>query len=427
MKNMFKVLSVLSMTLLVLSCSTIEKLKCPDKYEGKAMIPQIKLGNEVFLEEHLDWVKGKKVGLVTNHTGIDSQLRSTADVLFEHPDVNLVALYGPEHGVRGNVTAGGEIESEIDKKTGLTMYSLYGRNAKRESMKTIKDLDVLVFDIQDIGSRSYTYITTMAETMIEAATYGKTYIVLDRPNPTGGNMVEGNILDPEFKSGIGFYPIPYAHGMTIGELAKLFNEQFNINCDLKISKMKGWRRSMDFADTGLQWITTSPHIPEPDTPFYYNITGIFGELNGVNIGVGYTSPFKLVGAPWIKGQELADHLNAKNLPGVIFSPTYYKPYYFHFNGEDCEGIRIHITDTSEIRCCAVGFHIMTALRDLYPDDFNFEVPENKRRIGMFDKACGTDTVRKDFMAGRTAEEIIKNWESNLGEFLPIREKYLIYK
>lgn len=387
--------------------------------------PRITLGNEVLLQDHLDWVKGKRVGLITNPSGVNSQLISVIDVLMEHPEVNLVALYGPEHGVRGDVIGGERIVDSTDERTGLPVYSLYG-STREPTEEFLKGVDVLLFDIQDIGSRSYTYISTMAAAMKGAAKHGKEFIVLDRPNPLGGEMVEGNILDPEFSSFIGYYPIPYIHGMTIGELALLFNEHFEIGCDLKVSKMKGWTRDMLFPETGLSWINTSPHIPEADTAVFYNITGIFGELNGVNIGVGYTAPFKLVGAPWIDAQEFSDYLNGLKLPGMQFTPVYYKPYYYHFQGEDCQGVRIYLMDTSKVRPCHVGIHIMTALRDLYPDQFNFEIPENKRRIDMFDKACGTDQVRKDFTAGLSAEKIIKNWESNLGPFIQIRKKYLIY-
>jgi len=386
---------------------------------------RVKLGNEVFIEKHLDWVKGKRVGLITNPTGINSNLESVIDVFQSHPDIQLVALYGPEHGVRGDVPAGQRIETFTDEQTGLKVHSLYGRT-RTPTEEMLKDIDVLVFDIQDIGSRSYTYISTMATSMIAAASYEKTYIVLDRPNPLGGNLLEGNILDPKFASFIGFYPIPYIHGLTIGELALLFNEHLGIGCDLKVAQMEGWQRSMTFPETGLPWVNTSTHIPEPDTALFYNITGIFGELNGVNIGVGFTAPFKLVGAPWINASELCSELNGRKLPGVRFSPSYFKPYYYHFQGQTCQGVRIHLADPQKVRPCRVGFHIMTAMRDLYPAHFNFEVPENKRRIGMFDKACGTDQVRKDFVAGLSADEIANRWEAGLSAFLPIREKYLLY-
>lgn len=387
--------------------------------------PLVQLGNEVFLQDHLDWVKGKRVGLITNPSGVDSQLVSVIDIFMNHPQINLVALFGPEHGVRGDIVGGESILNSTDERTGLPVYSLYG-SSRKPSEEVLKEIDVLLFDLQDIGSRSYTYISTMGAAMEACAEQGKEFIVLDRPNPLGGNLVEGNILDPEFKSFIGYYPIPYIHGMTIGELAQLFNEHFKIGCNLKVVKMKGWKREMFYPETGLSWIITSPHVPEGDTTLFYNITGIFGELNGVNIGVGYTAPFKLVGAPWIDAQQLTDHLNGLNLPGVKFTPAYYKPFYYHFAGENCQGIRIHLMDSRAIRPCLVGFHIMTALRDLYPDKFNFEIPENQRRIGMFDKACGTDRVRKDFTAGLSAEQIYKNWQSNLEPFLEIRKKYLIY-
>ncbi len=418
---------VLMATALSASCTAreVKQSGSESKMKAEKSYARVKLGNEVILEKHLDWLKDKRVGLITNPTGVNSTLESTVDVFQQHPDINLVALYGPEHGVRGNFGAGEKIDNMVDEKTGIPMYSLYGKTHK-PTPEMLENVDVLVFDIQDIGSRSYTYIWTMARGMEAAAENDKEFIVLDRPNPIGGVNVEGNVLDPKFKSGIGYLPIPYVHGMTIGELALMFNDHFKINCDLKVAKLRGWKRDMTYKDTGLMWIRTSPHIPEADTSYFYNITGIYGELNGVNIGVGYTAPFKFTAAPFIDAEELADHLNAQNIYGVRFSPAYYSPYYFHFKGEQCQGVRIHLLDPPNVKTCAVGFHIMTAMRGLYPEDFNFEVEANKRRIGMFDKACGTDQVRKDFIAGKSAEEIVKNWEANLGPFLKIREKYLIY-
>ena len=381
---------------------------------------RVKLGNEVFLDSQLELVKGRRVGLFTNLTGVDGELNSVIDVFFQHPDINLVALFGPEHGVRGNYAGGEKVEHGKDQRTGVPIYSLY-----RQDDKIVADImagiDVIIFDIQDVGARSYTYIWSMRDCMIAAAKYKKSFIVLDRPNPIGGLAVEGNILDPKFQSGIGKEAIPYIHGMTIGELAVMFNEYSGINCDLHVIKMQGWQRWMTFKDTGLPWVLTSPHIPEPDTPFFYPLTGILGEFRAeISIGVGYTLPFKIVGSPKINAPALTEYLNAKKLPGVRFSPIWFKPYYGAFKGEDCEGVLIHITDYQKIRPCATGIHIMAALRDLYGFDFSTAAGP------LFDKAAGTDCLRKDLVAGKSPEEIIANWQSNLEPFLKIREKYLLY-
>lgn len=393
---------------------------------------KVKLGNEIFIAEHLDLVKGKRVGLFTNLTGVDSELVSLIDVFYQHPDIKLVALFGPEHGVRGNYAGGEKVEHGKDKRTGIPIYSLYQKSDK-EIAEILSNVDVIVFDIQDVGARSYTYIWSMIDTMKATEKCNKRFIVLDRPNPIGGLAVEGNILDPDFKSGIGKEGIPYIHGMTIGELAKMFNEHFGIGCELYVIKMEGWKREMTFKDTGLPWVPTSPHIPEPDTPFFYPLTGILGELREeVSIGVGYTLPFKIVGAPYIKAQEFTDYLNAKNLPGVTFSPIWFQQKYGVFSKENekgeipvCEGTLIHITDYKMVRPCATGIHIMAALRDLYGLNFS-TTEENKERMSMFDKAAGTDQLRKDLIAGKPAEEIIANWQKNLEPFLKIRKKYLLY-
>jgi uncharacterized protein YbbC (DUF1343 family) len=374
------------------------------------------------LEEQTELIKGKHIGLITNHTGVDSKLRSTIDLLYTYPDAQLVALFAPEHGIRGDKFAGEPVTDEVDTKTGVKVYSLYG-NVKKPTKEMLKDIDVLIYDIQDIGCRSYTYIYTMAACMEAAKENNIKFIVLDRPNPLGGELVDGNVLDPKFASGIGRYPIAYVYGMTVGELAMFFNTEFNINCDLTVVKMKGWNRKMKFFDTGLPWVHTSPHIPQNNTPFYYPLTGIIGELDSVNIGVGYTLPFELIGAPWIDHYKLAEELNLKKINGVYFYPIVYQPKYHNYANQKCYGVLIYITDYSVVRPVEVGIHIIEALIKLFPENNIFTIA---KRTSGFDKAMGTDKVRTSLSSGVKAKEVINSWKEEINEFLKKREKHLLY-
>ena len=304
-------------------------------------------GLETLVRNNFDILKGKRVGLVTNPTGVDRYLRSGVDILNDAPEVNLVALYGPEHGVRGEFTAGEHVDFETDPSSGLPVYSLYGKTRK-PTPEMLKDIDILVYDIQDIGSRSYTFISTLGLLMEAAAENGIPVVVLDRPNPLGGIRMEGAVTRPGFFSFVSKFAIPYVHGMTVGELAMLLNGEGmlsgGIRCDLHVVRMSGWKRSMHFDDTGLPWVPSSPQIPHGDTPVYYPATGIAGELYAVNIGVGYTIPFQTFAADWINADSLASNLNGLELPGVIFRPIHYKPYFSTLEGTMVHGVQIHITD-----------------------------------------------------------------------------------
>ncbi len=389
--------------------------------EGALMAkkPAVKLGVDMLFEKHLDVIKGKKVGLITNPTGVDSRLRSTADLLASHPDVDLVALFGPEHGIRGGVS--GSLGDSVDANTNVTVYSLYGRTRK-PTEEMLKDIDVLLFDIQDIGSRSYTYISTMKHSMDAAAEHKVKFVVLDRPNPVNGVIVEGPMIEEEFYSFIGVGPVAYMHGMTVGELAQFFNKEMNVNCDLEVVKMEGWKREMTWRDTGLVWVPTSPHIPEGDSSWFYPITGIFGETPLVSIGVGYTLPFKLVGAPWMNAGQASKAMNDKNIPGVYFEAFFFRPYYRHYQGEICEGFRIIITDEKKIKPVVVGYHITEMLIKMYPEKFDL----SKTRVRGLDLANGSDKIRLMFQDGVPVEKIIESYQPGVKEFLKIRQKYLLY-
>lgn len=382
---------------------------------------KVELGVDVLLHDRIKIVQNKRIGLITNPTGVTSEFVSTIDVLFLHPDVHLVALYGPEHGVRGNVPAGEYIKNYTDEKTGLPVFSLYGRS-KKPTVEMLEKVDMLLFDIQDVGVRHYTYIYTMAYAMTAAKENNIPFVVLDRPNPMGGELVEGPVLEEKFSSFIGLYPIPLVHGMTVGELALLFNSEFGIDCDLTVIPMKNWQRSKIFKETGLVWIPTSPHIPHDTTPFYYATTGCIGELHSVNEGVGYTAPFEYIGAEWVNAQQLADSLTVLNLPGVIFRPTFYRPFYGAKNGQQLQGVEIFITDYKKFKPVFTQIHILSTLFKLYPLENIF----NPERIDMFCKAIGTDYIKEAIQRGKNIEDIFLFCQNETNKFMAQRQKYLLY-
>ena len=284
---------------------------------------QVLPGIEVLKQNEFEGLRGKRVGLITNPTGIDNSLRSTIDILHAAPEVKLAALFAPEHGVRGDIHAGDHVDASVDAATGVAVRSIYGRNRK-PTAEMLKDIDVLVYDIQDIGCRSYTFISTMGLAMQACAELGKEFMVLDRPNPLGGNKVEGNLVEDGCYSFVSQFPIPYIYGLTPGELALYLNDSGLLGekrTNLTVVPMKGWKRSMDFRATGMPWVLPSPHIPTPESAVYYPMSGILGELTGyMSIGVGYTEPFKLFCAEWVDADKLAKRMNARALPGIIFRP-----------------------------------------------------------------------------------------------------------
>lgn len=395
---------------------------------GSFLFSQVQTGIEILADSGFAQLSGKRVGLITNPTGISSDFRSTIDILASAKNLTLVALFGPEHGVRGDVPAGGSIESYTDQTTGLPVYSLYGKTRKPTS-EMLKNIDVLVYDIQDIGSRSYTYINTMAYAMEAAAEHNIEFVVLDRPNPLNGSRVEGNVLDMKFRSFVGQYPIPYVYGMTCGEFATMVNEEGWLNekkkCKLTVIKMSNWKRWMHWENTHLPWVPTSPHIPNALNAIHYSTCGILGELEIVNIGVGYTMPFQLIGAEWINGIQFAEALNAKNLPGVYFRPMSYKPFYGRQQGNQLHGVQIHITDKSKVNLTNLNLYIIETVIKLYPDKNPFVLADSNR-IAMFDKVMGTDEVRKSLMQGISASSIIASWQKGIDEFMNLRKKYLLY-
>jgi len=394
----------------------------------RATAPAVTTGLEYLIQERFAPIRGLRIGLVTNPTGVTSDLRSTIDVLAHTPGVKLAALFGPEHGVRGDAAAGEAVSNARDPATGLPVWSLYGRT-KRPTAAMLRGLDALVFDMQDIGSRSYTYVTTMGNCMQSCAESRIPFYVLDRPNPLGGDRVEGNITEPGFRSDVSAWPIAYCHGMTVGELARMINGKGwlpgGVSCELRVIPMQGWRRSMTWEETGLPWVPTSPHIPHAGTSLFYAATGIVGELSSLSIGVGYTLPFELAGAPGVGPVALANDLNRRGLPGVTFRPMSWRPFYGAMKGRDCGGVEIHFTDTRRAELTRLNFEIMDALRRVAPSRRLFAASGEETR--MFDLDCGTDKVRKAFESGRSAADIWAMWNRDSAKFRSERQPFLLYK
>lgn len=387
---------------------------------------KIMTGIEVLKADNFKILEGKRVGLITNPTGVDNSLKSTIDILFEAPNVNLVALYGPEHGVRGDVHAGDKVDNSTDPSTGLPVYSLYGKTRK-PTPEMLKDIDVLVYDIQDIGCRSFTYISTMGVAMEAAAENGIEFVVLDRPNPIGGEKVEGNLVEDGYTSFVSQFKIPYVYGLTCGELAQMLigENMLAKNCKLTVVPMKHWKRNMDYTQTGLQWIPSSPHIPHPHSAYFYPLSGIVGELPYLSIGVGYTIPFQMFAAQWIDAEKLAARMNALNLPGLKFRPMHLKPFYAFGKGEHLQGVQVHIMDYKTARLSEVQFYILQELAAMYPDKPAFS-EENKARFDMFDKVCGSDQIRKRFSKNYRFDDIKDYWYKDVEAFKELSRKYYLY-
>lgn len=385
----------------------------------------VQTGIEVLRADGFKLLEGKRVGLTTNPTGVDSNLKSTIDILWEAENVNLVALYGPEHGVRGNVHAGDIVDNEVDKKTGLKMYSLYGKT-KKPNKEMMDEIDVMVYDIQDNGCRSYTYISTMGMLMEACIEHGKELIVLDRPNPLGGEKIEGCLVEDGYISFVSQFKIPYLYGQTPGELALYLNAtDYENKCKLTVVEMKGWERDMTWDETGLEWIVASPHVPHGQSAVFYPVTGIFGEFGYISIGVGYTLPFEVMGAPWISADTLAEAMNALELPGLEFRPIYYKPYYSTFQGELCQGVQIHILDYEKARLSEVQFLVVQELMRLWPEKDWFQLC-NQKRFGMFDKVCGTNKIREMFGKRYQWEDIREYWYKDVEAYREASSKYYLY-
>ncbi|HZT11949.1 MAG TPA: DUF1343 domain-containing protein [Candidatus Baltobacteraceae bacterium] len=387
-------------------------------FAAAGTLPQAKivLGDEVFLRSAWRELDGRCVGVITNQTGVTSRLVNIVDAIEENKQICIKAIYAPEHGLRDDRPAGAYVPSYTDERTGLPVYSLYGPTRKpAEAM--LRGVDVLLFDVQDVGTRPYTYVSTMAYAMEAAKAYGKEFWVLDRPNPIGGELVEGPVLDPRFKSFIGLYPIAMRHGMTVGELAELFNDHFGIGAKLRVIRMTGWHRSMLWPDTGLQWIQTSPNVPEWSTAVVYPCTGLIDNA-GLNGGVGTTKPFKYAGAPGLDPYRFAAALNERDIPGVYFRPAYWSPLFGPSRGEPYGGVELHVYDPRVFPSVRTAVELLAAAHAL--------APQLHVDTAALDKDWGTDYLQHALSSGATAAEIESHWEPALASFMTLRTKYLLY-
>ncbi len=425
---------------LLLSCRTQASGEAPASSPAAlpvatSSIPVVKVGIEVLESKGFEGLKGKRVGLVTNPSGVDHELRSTIDILHAAPEVNLTKLFAPEHGVRGDIYAGGRVEDGKDPVTGLPVFSLYGATRK-PTPEMISGLDIVVYDIQDIGSRSYTFISTLGLVMRACAEQGIEVMVLDRPNPLGGNKVEGSIVEDGFHSFVSEFKIPYIYGLTVGELATLINEEgLNcgekgnekpLKCELSVVPMEGWHRDMLYEDTKLPWVLPSPNIPYPQSAINYPSAGIVGEFQGyLNIGIGYTLPFGVFAAEWIDADKLKARLDSYQLPGVAFRTIHFKPFSGSAQGKLIHGVQYHYTDFEAACCALTQLYVMQSVGELYPSKNPFKLSSG--RIGMFDKVCGTDYVRTNFEKRLKVEDIADYWSKDVYSFKELSRKYLMYE
>jgi uncharacterized protein YbbC (DUF1343 family) len=387
----------------------------------------MKLGLEMFLESGLSLLEGARVGLIVNPASINSSFEHAADLFYRHPRINLTALFGPQHGIRAETQDNMiEWQSFQDSRTGLPAFSLYGETRK-PTPDMLSDLDVLVFDVQDVGTRVYTFIYTMALAMEAARQLGKRFIVLDRPNPINGVQTEGNIHEPEFRSFVGMFPIPMRHGLTAGELALMFNREFGIGCELEVVKMEGWHRAMWFEETRLPWVLPSPNIPTPDTAVVYP-GGVLIEGTTVSEGRGTTRPFEIIGAPYISPYDLIEEIKRDRLPGVVFRPLHFQPTFHKFSGQVSGGLQIHVTDRDIFKPVITGVAIIAAMHRLYPSEFGWQQPPYEYVFDKlpFDVIAGTSRLRKQINTGARAAEIEESWREPLIEFDLRRKDYFLY-
>ena len=423
------IIALVAFAVVVPSCTAKADKECCTK-------EVVKTGIDVLESNGFKQLQGKKIGLVTNPSGVNNKLVSTVDILANAPGVELVALYGPEHGVRGDIHAGDKVSDDVDPKTGVPVYSLYGKTRK-PTPEMLKDVDAIVYDIQDNGCRSFTFISTLGLLMEAAAENGKEVIVLDRPNPLGGNTVEGNLVEAGNFSFVSQFEIPYLYGLTVGELAMMLNEEGMlkgekgtndtiVKCNLTVVPMEGWSRDMVYTDTRLPWVLPSPHMPQAETSYYYPATGILGELGYMSIGVGYTLPFQMVAAQWINAAEFADALNALALPGVTFRPINVKPFYSVGKGENMGGVQIYITDYEKAHLTSIQFYIMQEVARMYPEH---EVMANadKGRFRMFDLVSGSNFIREKFTETKQYKDIEAYWNKDVESFKKKSAKYYLYK
>lgn len=383
---------------------------------------RVRTGLDVLLEQRMDLVRGRRIGLVANHSAVNRNLIHILDALLSL-DVKVAALFGPEHGVRGEVPAGREVPSGVDSRTDIPIHSLYGL-VKKPTPEMLNGLDAVIFDVQDIGSRFYTFISTMSYVMQACAQNNVPFIVLDRPNPIGGQAFAGNIPEKEYASFVGLHAIPIRHGMTMGELAQFINERFNYFADLEVVMCTGWKRSMYFEETELPWVMPSPNMPTPETALVYPGT-CFLEGTNISEGRGTTRPFEILGTPWIDAYSLAETLTRLRLPGVGFRPTHFVPTASKYAQQLCHGVQIHVFDRKIFEPVRVGLCIVKVLHTMYPELFQYVNAGSSGRL-FFDLLAGTDKIRVALDGDMSVDDLINTWFYDLRDFLELRKPYLRY-
>ncbi len=387
---------------------------------------RVRVGAEVLVRDSLHLVAGRRVGLITNHTGTvpapsdGAPPISTIDLIAEAPDVELVALFGPEHGLRGDAEAGEHIDDAIDERTGVPIHSLYGAT-RRPAPETLRELDVLLFDMQDVGARYYTYVSTMAYAMEAAGAAGIPFVVLDRPNPIGGDAVQGNVLDPAFATFVGLYPVPMRHGMTVGELARLYVAEFGVSVELHVVPMHGWRREMTFEETGLPWVAPSPNMPSVESALAYPGMCLF-EGTPLSVGRGTDRAFEWVGAPWLDGEALAERLNGASIPGVRFEPARFTPRApgdGKFPDVEVHGVRL-VAENPGYDAPRAAVAVLVEAYAMSGDRWSW-------REAHFDRLAGTDALRRAVEAGATVEAVTADWSAAIADFETRRASSLLYR
>jgi Uncharacterized protein conserved in bacteria len=392
------------------------------------MTSRTRIGIERLLTDKLGSINGQRIGLVCNQASVLPDLSHAADIFFEHPSIDLTTLFGPQHGIRGDVQYNMiETPHSEDERTGIMVYSLYSET-REPTEEMLSDVDTIVVDLQDVGCRIYTFVYTMANCMRAAKKYGKRVVVCDRPNPINGREIEGNITEHEFKSFVGQFELPTRHGMTIGELAKMFNEHFAIGCELEVIEMQSWNRNMWFEETGLPFVLPSPNIPTVDTCVVFPAT-VHLEGTELSEGRGTTKPFELNGAPFIDPRKWVAALDEYEFPGVVFREAYFRPTFCEFSGETCGGLQMHVFNRNIFRPVIVGVAMVKTVYDMYPEQFQWRQNAYEYVFDQnpMDVIAGTDKIRKAIETGGSVKEIEESWEPGLKDFAKVREPYLLYK
>lgn len=423
-RSHYTMLSIVQITAVLAICAAICVYWEPGAFAqaqpSYTSAPRTMTGIDVLESENFAALRAKRpgplrIGLITNQTGVDAQGRRTIDVLAKAPGVKLVALFSPEHGVAGSVDQPSVADS-TDAATKLRIYSLYGAT-RRPTPEMLKGIDALVFDVQDAGVRFYTYITTMAYCMEVAAKNHIAFFVLDRPDPIGGEVIEGPMLDHDRTSFVGYFPVPARYGMTLGELAQMFNAENEIGADLHVVELKNWARGKTYDQTGLRWIAPSPNLRTVNEAFLYPGIEIL-QSAGVSVGRGTETPFEILGAPWIHGGELAAALNARRIPGVSFAPAQFTPTGAPYKGQPCEGVTINLQDHSAVRSMLMGLTIADLLHRMYPDQFHLD-----KMIELL----GSQATIERLQRGDDSAAIVAGWTGELQQFQQMRAKYLLYR